>query len=102
MNSVSVAVMQPIEHRSGDDPAFQFVCQLGSRLAESGWDVLINPLMRSRLIVVGDKLIEDPTQLLLVEDQEVVKAFPAQRADETFAERIGSGGLRGCVLVFDA
>ena len=44
MNSVSVAVMQPIEHRSGDDPAFQFVCQLGSRLAESGWDVLINPV----------------------------------------------------------
>jgi hypothetical protein len=60
--------MQPIENRGGNNLSFGFVCQLGVQFAKHSWDALINPLMGSRLIVVGNKLVEDPTQLMLMED----------------------------------
>ena len=48
------------------------------------------PLMRSCLVEVHYILIEHALELLLVEDQQVVKAFLSHTPQEALADRIGS------------
>ncbi len=61
------------------------------------WKLLPDPLMRPCTIEVGDIPIEHALELLLVEDQEVVEAFLSDTPQEAFADRIGSGSVRGGV-----
>ena len=60
------------------------------------WKLLPDPLMRSCQVEVGHIPIENPVELLLVEDQQVVKAFLSHTPQEAFADRIGSWGVRRC------
>lgn len=50
-----------------------------------------NPLMRPICIEVGDILPEDPPQVPLVQDKQVVEAFAPEASDEPFAERVRAG-----------
>jgi hypothetical protein len=52
--------------------------------------LLLNTLMRSCQVEVHHILIEHALQLLLAEDQQMVKAFLSYTPQEAFADRIGS------------
>jgi hypothetical protein len=58
------------------------------------WKLLPDPLMWSCPIEVGHISIENPLELHLAKDQQVVKAFLAHTPQEAFADRIGSGSVR--------
>ena len=59
------------------------------------WKLLPNPLMWSCQVEVGHIPIENPVELLLVEDQQVVKAFLSHTSQEAFADRIGAFRMNG-------
>jgi len=56
----------------------------------------MNPLMWSCPIKVRDIPLEHTLELLLVEDQQVVKAFLSHTPQEAFANRIRSGSVIRC------
>ena len=49
--------------------------------------------MRSCLVEVRHIRIEDPLELLLLKDQQVVEAFLPHAPQEAFTDRIGSGSV---------
>ncbi len=57
----------------------------------------MNTLMGSGPIEVRTIPIEHALELLLVKDQQVVKAFVSYTPQEAFADRIGSGSVKRCV-----
>ena len=57
--------------------------------------LLLNTLMRSCLIEVRSIQIEYALELLLAEDQQVVKAFLSHTPQEAFADCIGTGCMIG-------
>ena len=57
------------------------------------WKLLHDPLMRSCPVEVRHIHIEHALELLLVEDEQVVKAFLSHTPQKTFADRIGSGSV---------
>ena len=58
------------------------------------WKLLPDALMRPCPIEVGHIPIENPVELLLAQDQQVVKACLSRTPQEAFADRIGSGSVR--------
>ncbi len=54
---------------------------------------LINPLMRTTVIEKGDIFPDDAPSMPFAENQDVVQAFTANRAEETLTQRIGFRGL---------
>ena len=56
---------------------------------------MLNTLMRSRSVEVRHIHIEHALELLLVEDEQVIKAFLPHTSQEAFADRIGSGSMNG-------
>ena len=62
---------------------------------------LIDALMGTILIVVVSKSPNDPPQLLLVEDEEMVTTLSFQRAHKSFLDGIGSRGLEGSSQLLD-
>ena len=58
------------------------------------WNLLPDPLMRPCPIEVGHIPFENPVDLLLAQDQQVVKVFLSHTPQEAFADRIGSGSVR--------
>src|SRR5258708_26394032 len=67
----------------------------GSRRYREFWNLLLDALMRSCLVEVCHILIEYALELLLVKDQQVVKAFLSDTPQEAFADRIGSWRMKG-------
>ncbi len=67
--------MQAIEHRRGNDFAFDPVGKLRSWLFEFGWNPLFDALMGTVLIVVLNICRYDAFELVLVEDEEVIEAL---------------------------
>jgi hypothetical protein len=57
------------------------------------WKLLPDPLMRPRPVEVGHIPIENPLELHLAKEQQVVKAFLSHTPQEAFADRIGSGSV---------
>ena len=57
------------------------------------WKLLPDALMRPCPIEVRHIPIVNPVELLLVEDQQVVKAFLSHTSQEALADRIGSGSV---------
>jgi hypothetical protein len=57
--------------------------------------------MRPGRVVVRQVLRQHPAQVLLVDDQQPVEEFPAQGADDPFADRVPEfvkrGGTLGCL-----
>ena len=69
---VSVAVMQAIEHRRGNDFAFDLVGKLRSGLIKPGGNPLLDTLMRTMLIGVLSISNDDAFELVWVENEEVI------------------------------
>ena len=61
------------------------------------WKLLHDPLVRSCPVEVRHIPIEHALELLLVEDEQVVKACLSHTPGEAFADRIGAGSVRGCL-----
>src|SRR5947209_14150842 len=57
------------------------------------WDLLLDPLMRSCLIEVGDIAIEHALELFLVKDEEMVQAFLSHTSQEAFTDSISLWGM---------
>jgi hypothetical protein len=58
-------------------------------------NLLLNTLMRSGPVEIHHIPIEHPLQLLLAEDQQMVKAFLSRTPQKAFAGRIGSWCMKG-------
>ncbi len=74
----------------------------GTRWSTRFRNLLLNTLMRSCPVEIGYILIKYALELLLVEDQQVVKAFLSHTPQEAFADRIGSGSVIGCAEQFNS
>jgi hypothetical protein len=53
-------------------------------------NLLVNPLMRSCLVEVGDIAIEHALELPLMQDQQVVQAFLPNTPQKAFADGVGA------------
>ena len=73
---VCVAVMKLIQHRRSNYFAFNLGGKFGSWLIEFGRNPLFDALMGTMLIVVLIISSDDAFELILVEDEEVIKTFP--------------------------
>ena len=81
-----VSVMQSTENRFGNDFA------ISRRFDDPGkWRVVIQGLVRTRIVVVVDVFREDPYQMRFVEDDDMVKTVSTNCTDHTFNERILPG-----------
>jgi hypothetical protein len=52
------------------------------------WDALIDGLMRSGLVEIGDVVGHNASQMTFAQDEHVVQTFASQTAQEPLAERI--------------
>ena len=88
-----VVMMEPSQDRNSDHlvPCIMRGMRRSTRFRK----LLLNTLMRSCLVEVCHILIEHALKLLLVKDQEVVKAFLSHTPQEAFADRIGSWRMYG-------
>ena len=62
-------------------------------LVESSGDALPDALMRSGVIVIIYEFGDEAMQLVAVENEHVIQAFPLEGADETLAVSVGLGRL---------
>jgi hypothetical protein len=88
-----VVMVEPTQYRNSDH-LVTCMLRVNSRSARFR-KLLLNPLMRSFPVEVPHILIEHALQLLLVEDQQMVKAFLSHTPEEAFADRIGSWCMKG-------
>src|SRR5690242_13874051 len=56
-------------------------------------DALVQTLMRARLIEEPTIVVNHPSDLLIAQNQDMVQTFTPDCADESFAERVGFGGI---------
>jgi hypothetical protein len=95
-----VVIVQPAHDRKSDH---LLPCLLTARNRSALFrDLLPNPLMRSRLVEVGDITIEHTVELPLIEDQQMVETFLPHTPQEALADRIGSRSVIGCFEDLDA
>lgn len=92
---VSVDMMQAIEHRRSNHLVFNLIGKLKPWLIELGRNLLLDALMIAMLIVILNKCNNDEFELVLVEDEEVVKTFSSPCADQSFTVGICFGSLEG-------
>ena len=52
-------------------------------MVESIWDALLDALMRSSAVVVVDEPGDETVQVIAVEDEHMIQAFPSEGADES-------------------
>jgi hypothetical protein len=80
--------MQATEDRERDDlvPVWLLL-----RLLWGAGDALVPALVRSGLVEIGLILLHGPIEMALIEDEEVVQAFPPHTAQESLANGIGFG-----------
>jgi hypothetical protein len=55
------------------------------------WRILGQSEMRSHMVVVGSIGLEDPAQMVLAQDHDVIQALPANRADQPFGMTVLPG-----------
>lgn len=84
-----VHVMQPAEHRFGDDHARR----PGSH-GNGARRSVIEASVRAVLVVIPDEFIHDLLQMPLVEDKYMIQALPPQCAHEPLSDRIRLRRLR--------
>ena len=58
------------------------------------WGELSEGTVRPGIVIVQQVVGQDPSQMVLVDDQHLVQELPAQGADHPFAYRVRSGRLR--------
>ena len=59
-------------------------------------NALVDPLVRSRVIEIGDILTDEPIQLSLAHDQHVIQAFASHTANEPLTDGIGFWSSHRC------
>jgi hypothetical protein len=94
LGSYVVLVGESAEDLFPVDPVVGEVDRLGRAGRCLGWGQLAEGAMRPGRVVVHQVLGQHPAQVLLVDDQQPVEEFPAQGADDPFADRVRSGSLR--------
>ena len=82
-------MVQTPQNRCGSDSPPRFARLCGEAFVESTRDTLPDTLMRSGVIVVVDQRSDEAMELVAVEDEHMVQAFPFQAADKALADRIG-------------
>jgi hypothetical protein len=55
------------------------------------WRILLQPQMGSRPVVVGEVLLQHPSQMLLTEHDHMIEAFPPDRTDHPLDVTVGLG-----------
>ena len=80
-------MVQPIEHRCGDDGT----CDDRAVLLIPVRDLLFNALMGPSLVVIRNVFPHQAMRLMTMQDEHIVQTFPFQTADESFADSIGTG-----------
>ena len=88
--------MQIFSNRGVTQPAQQrrlrcIADQVEEHGASTVPETAASPLVWSRLIEVHDLCFEDPIELLLLEDQEVIQAFSPDAQEKTFTDGIREG-----------
>ena len=78
--------MQPTDAREGNDPGVSLWRPLHRT---PGWCVLLEREMRSIVEVVDDILGQQPVQVTLVEDHDVIQELPLYGSDPAFDHSIG-------------
>ena len=94
LGSYVVLVGESAEDLFEVDPVLGEVDRLGRVGRCLSWGQLAEGAMRPGRVVVGQVLGQHPVQVLLVDDQQPTGEFPAQGADDPFADRVRSGSLR--------
>ena len=82
-----VVMMQPPEHRSSADGPSSRAAST-RRLGEARRPLLPDALMRSSAVVEVPILVQHPLEVALTEDDDVVRAFPTERADQSLDVRV--------------
>src|SRR6516164_4722308 len=82
--------MEPADLRNRNDAATW-------RGLHDSWlgTVVVERLVGPRGVVVAAVAAEEPAEMGLVQDEEMIQALPADRADEPFREGIRPGALGG-------
>jgi len=79
-------MVQPTSHGNGAN-LVRLVCWR-RRKHEWVWNLLLKPLMGSSLMKGENICIEEATELLLLENEEVIQAFSPHTPQKTFANGI--------------
>ena len=90
--------MQSAENRVSDDRSRRL---LQWRCIRAAGDTLVDPLVWASFIEVVLVLPYDPAEVTLIEDEEEVQAFSPQAAQESLADGISLGSLKGSGQDFD-
>jgi hypothetical protein len=73
------------------------------RLDRSGiWRVLVERQVGARAMVVANVSLQDPSQMILVENDHVVETFSPSGADDPFDVRVLPWRARCCPYLLDA
>jgi hypothetical protein len=84
----SIVMMEPAQDRVGEDLAACMLCWHASSFLLR--NLLLNALVRSCLVEVVYIGIENPLELPLMQDEQIVEALTSHTAQEAFADRIRS------------
>ena len=79
--------MQPAQYR----PTIDVPCPLNSARY---WRILVQGYMRAYLVIVFQVRLQHMTKMPLAEHNNVVKALPSDRADQSFSISVLPGGAR--------
>jgi hypothetical protein len=90
-------MMQTADLREGNN-----VAGGGKLRATRSWAVLVEREMRSGVMMILKIARQDASQVMFVEDDNVIQAFSADRTDETFDVGILPGRSRGSDDLRDA
>ena len=88
-----VLVRKPAEDLLSADPVLSEVDLRWSGAGLSGCE-LAEGTVRPGGVVMPQVLGQHPAQVVLIDDQQPIEEFPAQGADDPFADRVRSGRLR--------
>jgi hypothetical protein len=88
--------MQTVQRWRSNYLSFDLIGKRGAGLIEPGRNPLLEALMGAMLIVITSKSRDHTSELILVENEEVVKTFSAHYADQWFTMGIGFGSLHRC------
>jgi hypothetical protein len=84
-------MVEPSQDREGEDLATCMLCRQGSSFLLR--NLLLDALVRSCLVKVVDIGIENPLELPLMENEQMIEAFSPDTAKEALTDSIGSRGV---------
>jgi len=91
LSASPIVMMEPTQDWEGEDLATCRIWWHGSSFLLR--NLLSDPLMRSCLVEVDDIRTQDAVELLLMQDEQMIKALSPDTAEEPLADRIGSGSV---------